>query len=512
MTQERRDSPGAGVRRWPGGHVLRLDLRSLALTRIFYGFLLLCDTSVRWVDLGAFYTDYGVLPRTDLLKLGWNASWFSIHMASGDPGWLHLLFLLQWLAAAALLVGYRTRLATWVSWVLLVSLHSRNPIILNGGDIYLRVILFWMLFLPWGHRWSWDARKGQGESYPGMPCLKDNQIFSLAGLGLTLQFASIYWFAALPKTDPSWTATYTATRLTLQLDQFLTPAGYFFRDHFGGLLGILTVAVLTWEAYGPFLFFFPLDRGQTRTLGVFGFMALHLGFGTMLELGFFAWIGFLSPVVMLPAWFWERPGRRLAQWADRHWGVGPAIEKEGFLAGLREGFFLFITLYCLAWNLTNERVGPRWMWLTPRTNWFGHAVRLDQRWNMFSPGPLTEDGWYIIEGKFKHGAVLDLFRGGKEVRWDKPADVANSYKNERWRKYMMNLWMADFEPYRLPFGQYLSRKWNSRGRGPDELTSFEIIFMLEITNPDGSERAPEKKVVWRHWCFDPPPEAKTVTK
>src|SRR5690606_1189677 len=115
----------------------------------------------------------------------------------------------------------------------------------------------------------------------------------------------------------------------------------------------------------------------------------------------------------------------------------------------------------------------------------------DQRWNMFSPGPLTEDGWYVIEGRFKHGLVLDLLTG-KPVTWDKPADVAHTYKNQRWRKYLMNLWLADSAKYRLPYGQYLCRKWNARGRRPDELSGFELVYMLEITKPDGSEAIPEK--------------------
>ena len=127
---------------------------------------------------------------------------------------------------------------------------------------------------------------------------------------------------------------------------------------------------------------------------------------------------------------------------------------------------------------------------------------------MFSPGPFTEDGWYIIEGHFKDGRVLDLFKDGVELSWDKPEDVANTYKNQRWRKYMMNLWLSENERYRLPFGQYICRLWNKNGRSPRELSTFDLIYMLETTNLDGSETQPEKKVVWQHWCYEKPPEIK----
>ena len=139
--------PENKVKNWPGQHVLALDFRSLAAFRILFGAVLLLDCLIRWTDATAHYSDLGLLPRGVLLDEGWNPSFFSIHMANGQPAFIHLMFVVQVLAALALLSGFRTRIATFMSWLLLVSLHNRNPWILNGGDVYARVILFWMLFL-----------------------------------------------------------------------------------------------------------------------------------------------------------------------------------------------------------------------------------------------------------------------------------------------------------------------------------------------------------------------------
>jgi len=79
----------------------------------------------------------------------WSLYWLSQHDA-----WPAILFIIAGLAALALLAGMRTRLATLVSFVLLLSLHNRAPILLQGGDILLLLLLFWALFLPWGERWS----------------------------------------------------------------------------------------------------------------------------------------------------------------------------------------------------------------------------------------------------------------------------------------------------------------------------------------------------------------------
>jgi hypothetical protein len=489
---------------WPGAHVLRLDLRSLAVARVVYGSIILLDTLVRWSDIIPFYSDYGALPRNQLLKLGWNENWFSLHMASGSLAWTNLLFVVQAAAAIALLLGWHTRIATLLSWLLMISIQARNPMVLNGGDIYLRLIMFWMLFLPTGHRWSLDAKQGRGDHYRWMPDLTRNSIFGMSALVVLLQIGFVYWFATFPKTDPSWTADFTATNLALHLDSFLTPAGLFFRDSMTEHLALFTNLVILWEFWGPFFLFFPFDRGQLRVVGIFGFMALHAGFGIMLKLGFFAWTGALTPLILLPAWFWDSPMKFFSNWADDRLGVSPPAQGSSRFKWPREILLLFLILYCFAWNLGNENQAPHKLRVPLKLKWVASVLRLDQRWNMFSPGPLTEDGWYVIEGRFRDGKVRDLFTGGTEVTWDKPADVANTYKNQRWRKFMMNLWMAENSKYRLPYGQYLCRKWNAEGRGPKELVGFDIVYMLEVTNLDGSEMLPEKRVIWNHWCFERP--------
>src|SRR5688572_18983631 len=113
------------------------DLRSLAAFRISLAVLILVDLYNRSADLTAHYTDLGVLPRsvgTFTLPNGWH---FSLYFLSGTPHGQAGLFLLAALFAVALLMGYRTRLVTAVSWALLVSLHVRNPLVLQGGDMLL---------------------------------------------------------------------------------------------------------------------------------------------------------------------------------------------------------------------------------------------------------------------------------------------------------------------------------------------------------------------------------------
>lgn len=508
-------APEKAARRWPGDHVVDLDLRSMALLRVSMAVILFLDTAVRSTDIVAMYTDFGSLSRPALLELAWNQHWFSLYMGTGHRVGVGILMAIQMALAVGLLLGWRTRVMTFWSWLFLISLHSRNPMVLNGGDIYLRVVLFWMLFLPWGQVWSLDARAGRTDTRWWTPPLTESgkSVRSLVGLGVLIQISCVYWFAALPKYDPSWMATYTATGLALRLDCFITPFGAMFRETMWAYLPLLTFLVINWEFWGPFLLFFPFDRGQVRTLAIAGIVAMHTGFGLCMELGFFAWIGVLMPLVLLPAWFWEGPARRLTGWLEARlqgertpWTEPAPYGQESPARWFpREFFYYSLIFYVLLWNLGNENCTPK-LRLPASSHWFGHVTRLDQRWNMFSPGPLTEDGWFVIEGTRKDGSSVDMWQNQPMVSFEKPEFPAYTFPNERWRKYMMNLWLADNSKFRLPFGQYLARKYNREGRGPREVTEFKIYYMKEITNPDGTEQKPEKVMIWHHWSFDPPPE------
>ena len=126
------------------------DLRSLAALRVILGVLVLVDLLDRSRDLRVHYTDFGMLPRAALLSKFINGLAVCLHVSVGTwPGML-ALFILQAAVAFALLVGFHTRLMAVLSWFLMYSLHLRNPVVLQGGDDLLRMLLFWGMFLPLG--------------------------------------------------------------------------------------------------------------------------------------------------------------------------------------------------------------------------------------------------------------------------------------------------------------------------------------------------------------------------
>lgn len=130
--------------------VFTVDLRALALMRIWVAGIILIDLAIRATDLEAHYSNMGVLPLHVLHQHLWLPQFFSFHTLSGLWQFQLILFALAALCALCLLLGYKTRIATVLSWLLLLSLQNRNPLVIQGGDHLLRMLLFWGMFLPWG--------------------------------------------------------------------------------------------------------------------------------------------------------------------------------------------------------------------------------------------------------------------------------------------------------------------------------------------------------------------------
>jgi hypothetical protein len=275
-----------------------LDVRSLALLRIGLSVILLCDWLDRLPDLRAHYSDAGIVPRNVLS----GAMPISVHFFSGAVWFQALLLGLACLFALALLVGYRTPLATLVSWFLLISVHARNPAVLQGGDQVLRLLLFWGIFLPLGACYSLDS--ADPEARPRSP-----RVLSPASVALILQVCLIYWFASAWKWGPEWRTEGTAVYFALKVDHFSTHFGRFLLGY-PEVMRWLTYSTLYLETLGPVLLFVPFHPPLLRLLAIASFVLFHAGLAISLELSHFPPVCALAWLSLLPTDFWDRLGRQ----------------------------------------------------------------------------------------------------------------------------------------------------------------------------------------------------------
>ena len=245
--------------------------------------------------------------------------------------------------------------------------------------------------------------------------------------------------------------------------------------------------------------------------------------------------GLATVVAYSPVFFWLAPIFRLpgirsfGQWCYENVAakrlfvclpdpVESDSERKSWLARAGKNLggtcLVFLTIYIILWNINT----PLTEWILAPMDWIGWTLRLDQRFDMFAPTPLTQDGWYVIPATLANGAQVDLFKDGPAltkkalfpVSYLKPAQAALGYPDQRWQKYMMNLAESDNSQYRLAYGQYLCRTWNASHSGSQTLETFKILFMIENTPPEGLPNpTPVLTDLWDHQCFGtvPPPPA-----
>jgi hypothetical protein len=485
-----------------------VDVRSLAAFRIGVALVLLTDLWFRGREITAYFTDAGVLPRSVLIALyadsdpfGFRHAW-SLHMLSGTYWSQLVLFVIAAWFAMWLLIGYRTKLAAIASWILLVSLDARNPVILNSGDVLLRSMLLWSLFLPLGAAFSVDRRGSSTDE--STPC----RILSAASIALLLQLCMMYLISAGFKAKSvegfgsPWTDDLSAVYYALHCDAYATRFGVWLRQ-FPTLMQFLTGSSWWLECVGPIIIFSPLFTKWIRIVAVGVFAMLHFAMGMSLTVGLFPAICIICWLVFLPTEFWEwfRPGpskfpltritRRLDELRLRLFTrpETPAYKRRLFV----EVPLLLLFSYVVIWNVRELDFEAREWLMSRRWNAPARALGLDQNWSMFAPVPRTEDGWLVMKGTLHDGSEVNLWQFDEPLPWDKPELVSSTYLTQRWRKYLDNVTTNDYAEHTLYFCDWLAQRWNRERAGDDpERRVYQVQFIrqLEITPPPG-EPIPE---------------------
>lgn len=280
------------------GSILRdlfgIDVRCLAVFRIAIALLILADLGLRFPFIVECYTDEGFLPRELVVSPD---CYFSLLMLDSSYAFQAGHFILAGISAVMLLVGYRTRLATVLCWIFTISLQARNAFLLDGGDDLLRSMLFWSLFLPLGHRYSIDARR---KTTPD-----PEVVLSPASAALLIQFAVVYFFAGLFKTDEAW-RNGTAIEYALGQTQWIHPAGHFLRQY-PAVLRFLTPCVVWFEILAPLCLFIPFRTRQFRMVVIPAFWLFMLGLGTTIWLHIFPLITATATIPFLSSLIWPYP-------------------------------------------------------------------------------------------------------------------------------------------------------------------------------------------------------------
>lgn len=436
--------------------------------------LLLVDLAFRWQRIEVLFADSGYLSKQGIVELyGDSIPWTSLHYhTASSVGLQSLMFLAAMLVATALLVGYRTWLATLFSFILFVSANRRIPGICYGYDDVMRLLLVWSLFLPLGARWSVDRRLGRMKHYVS------NRFCSIASAGILLQVCYIYWFTAVWKLHPDWWQG-RAIQYAMQIDHAIRPLGQWLATK-PQITVPLTFATLFAEFVIPIVALSPWKNSLSRWIAIFTFWSLHLGIWMCTNIGLFPPISMTIWILFIPTTTWDRFARKRD--VDNQPTEEPAA-KTSFcwptsrLAGVLAAIILVqITAYNFFGLRQVKQLGLR---LPKAVDRLTQLMRIDQQWNLYAPTPKIPDGWFIMPAELADGSTVDIWLN-QPVSYEKPDLVSATYRDFRTTMIFLRSRKDPQSPVWPGVARFLVRDWNADKPEQKKVVRLQIIFVSEI--------------------------------
>jgi hypothetical protein len=463
---------------WRASDSLALDVRSLAVSRMALGALLLLDLRERAGVLRDFYTDDGFVPRSAARDL-WSAMLphalppWSSYLSGGSAAFQTSCLVVYAACGVAIIAGYRTRIAAVLAYVSLLSFGQRDVLVTGGDDSMLATFLFAGAFVPLDRVWSVEARPASRSDAP---------VFSLGTFAFTAQLVLLLFFAGLQKvvSSPAWR---DGSAIHLVLRDVSATA-------FGRWLGTLPLVdraldygVLAAEIGGAVALCLPVSP-RVRMAAV-AYVAVNLlGFAAALDVGRLPWIALAALVAHVPSAAWERIARRRAtsawEGAGRIEAVSPAARVVLVIA------LLYAVAYDVA-RLGNDVANPEWLEapagvLFPR-----------QGWGMFRKAGAGVPEWYVVAGT-RPGATTPTVRvpDGAVLMAGPESDVGRLQGNLRWGYFWSHAdWLAADYPDVLQ--RYL-------GRACDEMRARVALDRVEIIRVRRSGSPPERETIAARDC------------
>ena len=391
------------------------DTRSLAAFRVVIGILIFLDAVVRYGSAESFYSGQGFLNAA--LAEHASPGAYSLNYVSDSVGFQQFIFLSLACSAVLLCVGCCTRVATLCCWLLIASIHVRNPMYLIGGDTLLRMLVFWSLFIPLGRTWSVDQWRESRKKIPAINQITEGGVVCSVGTAcLLLQVCVMYVTAGLSKWNEPWLSG-IAMDFILRQDCYARPVSDWLIQ-FPMLTAMMSYATLTIELLVPCLIFVPYRTAQVRLAAVAFFWTFHLGIEMTMDVGKFTYVSMAAWLLFLPPMFWDKfRWARLGGGSSGNISVGP-VQTAGQVRRIGHKLFtvflpLGLFVYIVIWNFAGLYGGPGTTWLVRNPDGFyrfGNVAMLRQNFHMFCI-PARFNTTYVFNGRTASGERVDLVRG-----------------------------------------------------------------------------------------------------
>jgi hypothetical protein len=259
-----------------------IDARQYAALRIAFGGLSVVYLLGLLPYVEAQFSGLGWLRDIQQIAVQNGGSWSLFFIQAGAQA-TTLAYTIVWMgiiAAFMLMIGWQSRLAATITWLVWVSLWNRNPLLLDGDDAILKLMCFYLMLSSCGNCWSVDA------------CLqiKPQQVSVWPLRLIQFQIALIYFVSGWVKFhSPEWLDG-TIMQYVLIHPQYSRWDGWGFIDNplLSGVLVALAGFIRWWELLFPFL----LINARSRNISLLIGILFHAGLWLTMNLRWF-------PVIML---------------------------------------------------------------------------------------------------------------------------------------------------------------------------------------------------------------------
>lgn len=281
------------------------DPRICSYLRLMIGVLLIPYGTLWLLDASTWFTASGVLSGETAQQL-YSTSRLSLLFLTESMPWVVYIWLAIFLAQSVLLLlGFHSRFQAACLFLTLSAFQHRNPLIVDGEDNVLRLLLFTMIFMPLDYALA--VRRRPQQRSPSQD-RASAWALRLVQFELTAIYFSTAWCKWQGSTWRDGTALYYVSRMDDLFGRIPVPDTLF---ETLWIVQLSTWSVLALETMLPFAFWIkPL-----RKLAIVLAIGLHLSIELTMHLFLFEWIMIAALIVFVQPerWHWrKRPPAPLA--------------------------------------------------------------------------------------------------------------------------------------------------------------------------------------------------------
>lgn len=259
-----------------------------SILRVGFGIMILYSYSINYSQRHFLWGYHGI-SNTDFSN---EFVEFSLYRYGSTNFYFEIIFHLGIIVAFLFMLGYKTRLISILNFIFLYSLHQENPLILDGGNNIMIIVLIYLMFVKTNAYFSIDKHISRSKKKENVYI---NIIHNFGVVAVIIQFCILYLNSALYKVMGEYWQNGTAIYYILQVDEFNLPWLTDLIISSDILIVLITYSTVLLQIAFPFM----LLNKRTKYIALLLVVPLHLGIAFAMGLITFSFTMILIDTILI---------------------------------------------------------------------------------------------------------------------------------------------------------------------------------------------------------------------